>query len=287
MIKRLRPLLGTFVEIALAESAHLTESQQEAAFSATFSCIEQIQQQLSFHNPASDLSRLNAAPMEWQQLHASSIRCLKLARALTRISNGKFNCTLGKAIVDKGALPPVANAQTPLVIGTWQDIDIRGNYARLRRPVWITLDGIAKGFAVDLAIKTLKQHGVESAWVNAGGDIRVYGPIIMPISIRDHVGQLHPMGGLQNAAVATSTSQYSSETPGILLDTAGNELTAATWTVIAHSAWRADALTKVAANLPEQERSNYIRRLGGNWVPLTRATFSPQQMSEWRPGKSV
>lgn len=280
MINRLRPLLGTFVEIAITEHGSLSAAQADAAISAAFCCIEKIQQQLSFHDPASELSRLNTSIMEWQKLQASSMQCLKLARALTRVSTGKFNCTLGKVLVDKGALPPPTSSQTPLMIGSWQDIEIRGLYARLRRPVWITLDGIAKGFAVDLAIKTLKQQGVESAWVNAGGDIRVYGATIMPISIRDHLGQLHPMGGLQNAALATSTSHYSTETPGMLLDAAGNELTAATWTVIAHSAWRADALTKVAANLPVQERSDYIRQLGGNWVPLTSATFSPQQLSK-------
>lgn len=280
MLKRLRPLLGTFVEIAITDAGHLTETQCEAAVGAAFSCIEKIQQQLSFHNPASELSRLNRSVMEWQKLQVSSMQCLKLARALTRISAGKFNCTLGKALVDKGALPPPANSRTPLMIGNWQDIEIRGECVRLRRPVWITLDGIAKGFAVDLAIKTLKQQGVASAWINAGGDIRVYGATVMPISIRDHLGQLHPMGGLHNAALATSTSHYSAQTPGLLLNTEGNEITAATWTVIAHSAWRADALTKVAANLPEQERSDYIRRLGGNWVPLAGATFSPQQLAE-------
>lgn len=284
MTKRLRPLLGTFVEIAIVDAGYLSPIQCEAAFSAAFSCIEQIQQQLGFHNPASELSRLNASVMEWQKLGASSIKCLKLARALTRISDGKFNCTLGKSVVDKGALPSIATAQNPLTMGCWQDIEIRGTHVRLRRPLWITLDGIAKGFAVDLAIKTLKQHGVASAWVNAGGDMRVYGSCVLPISIRDHCGRDHFMGGLQNAAIATSTSEYTAETPGLLLNAAGNVIAPATWTVIAHSAWRADALTKVAANTAASERSDYIRRFGGNWIALPEtiptATFPPRQLSE-------
>lgn len=286
MLKRLRPLLGTFVEIAIAEPGSLSATQAEAAISAAFSCIEKIQQQLSFHDPASELSRLNSAPYEWHPLTKSSIQCLKLARALTRISAGKFNCTLGKQVVDKGALPPLKTNHPTLASGDWQDLELSGKYARLQRPVWITLDGIAKGFAVDSAIKTLQLLGVASAWVNAGGDIRVYGSAILPISVRDHLGFDHAMGGLQNAAIATSTSTYTEETPGILLTAEGNAIKPATWTVIAHSAWRADALTKVAANTPPAIRSEYIRQLGGRWVQLAgdshtnTATFSTQQLSE-------
>lgn len=279
-MKRVRPLLGTFVEIAIADAGQLTEQQVQVAVTAAFDCVEKIQQQLSFHNPQSDLTRLNCSLMEWKNLQPFSIHCLKLARALTRISCGKFNCTLGKSVADKGALPTPASTHAPLSIGSWQDIEIRGHQARLRCPLWITLDGIAKGFTVDAAIKTLQLHGIKSAWVNAGGDIRVYGSTIIPISIRDHNNQDHPMGGLQNAAIATSTSLFSAEHPGLLLDNKGEQIAAATWSVMALSAWRADALTKVAANVPEAERKAYVRRLGGNWIPVSAATFSSQLLSK-------
>lgn len=286
MLKRLRPLLGTFVEIAIAERGQLNATQAEAALSAAFCCIEKIQQQLSFHDRTSELSRLNQSPYQWHKLTRSSTQCLKLAHALTRVSAGKFNCTLGKRVVDKGALPPVMSAVAALESGDWRDLEFNGNYVRLRRPVWITLDGIAKGFAVDSAIKLLQVLGVTSAWINAGGDIRVYGSAILPISIRDHLGCDHVMGGLQNAAIATSTSVYSDESPGLLLTAEGNEISPATWSVISRSAWRADALTKVAANTSPEIRNEYIRRLGGNWIPLPgdtddgTTTFSVQQLSE-------
>lgn len=40
----------------------------------------------------------------------------------------------------------------------------------------VTLGGIAKGYGVDEAIKVLKDMGINSALVNAGGDIRVLNP---------------------------------------------------------------------------------------------------------------
>lgn len=271
MLKRMRPLLGTFVEIQLCDTGTLSEAQCQHALSSAFTAIEHIHNLLSFHQHSSDLSRVNAAQDQWTQLHPLSIQCLKLARALTQISGGAFNCTLGKAIVDEGALPVPEFFNTRsdwLGIGRWDDIEIQQQQVRLRRPVLITLDGIAKGFAVDIAIKHLQQYGVTSAWVNAGGDIRVYGSAIIPISIKDHRGQLHRMGGLLNAALATSTSSASAQYPGHLLSKNADTLPPGTWSVVANSAWRADALTKVAANLPEHERRDYLRKLGGNWIAL-------------------
>lgn len=265
----MRPLLGTFVEIAVLDAGKLTTQATMAAMQAAFSRCEQIQHLLSFHHPESDLTRLNRSLLDWVELHPQSIRCLRLARALTRVSQGKFNCTLGKALVDKGALPAPDTSRRPaLHLGDWRDIEIQGTRVRLRRPVWITLDGIAKGFAIDLAINELQSRGITSASINAGGDIRVYGPEVIPILVRDHRGRDHPMGGLQNAAIATSTSNYSVKQPGLLLDTQATELHESTWTVISTTAWRADALTKVAANSAAIERATRIRELGGNWIQL-------------------
>jgi thiamine biosynthesis lipoprotein len=39
----------------------------------------------------------------------------------------------------------------------------------------ITLDSIAKGYIVDRAMDVLKQHGIEHALINAGGDIALHG----------------------------------------------------------------------------------------------------------------
>ncbi len=271
MTKRMRPLLGTFVEIGIGDNGALDQQQTHTAINDAFAAIEHIQNLLSFHNPQSDLSRLNQAQGQWVVLHPLSIRCLKLARALTRISDGRFNYTLGKAVVDRGALPApnYLNTRTDwLAVGHWHNIEINQTRVRLTQPLLITLDGIAKGFAIDQAITQLQRAGIASAWVNAGGDLRVYGSSILPISIRDHRGQDHSMGGLHNAAIATSTSHFSAEHPGILLDANAQDTPIATWTVMAKTAARADGLTKVAANLPQHCRSDYIRRFSGNWISI-------------------
>lgn len=267
--KRMRPLLGCFVEIGLATRATALHS----AFDAAFSRIELIHNLLSFHDPASDLSRLNNAEGRVVNCHPLSIRCFRLAQAVTRVSGGRFNCTLGASLTAYHALPAQnfhrLYGENLLPYGNWQDIELTAHSARLRRPVLITLDGIAKGFAVDCAVAELKRAGITAGYINAGGDIRVFGELVLPIVIRDHEAKEHPVGGLKNAAIATSTTVASHDFPGLLLDAKGARLAPATHTVMAHSAWRADALTKVAAVTSAHICADYLATLGGRWVSLS------------------
>jgi thiamine biosynthesis lipoprotein len=49
----------------------------------------------------------------------------------------------------------------------------------------LDLSGIAKGFAVDCAVQVLENAGVPSGLVNAGGDLRAFGPDSFAVQIRD------------------------------------------------------------------------------------------------------
>ena len=60
---------------------------------------------------------------------------------------------------------------------TSRDIFLRRNYeVFFCRDLIVDLGGIAKGFAVDCAVEALKDNGVEAGIVNAGGDLRTFGP---------------------------------------------------------------------------------------------------------------
>ncbi|HIH36404.1 MAG TPA: FAD:protein FMN transferase, partial [Methanocellales archaeon] len=57
-----------------------------------------------------------------------------------------------------------------------KNITLKGGRIRFKKEgMGITLGGIAKGYAVDKAIETLKQNGIEHALVSAGGDMRTLG----------------------------------------------------------------------------------------------------------------
>lgn len=258
--RRLRPLLGTYVEIGVA-----TSSNDEAAFETAYSAIAKVHGALSFQDRDSELSILNRSGREGVRMSALARRVLRLAVALGARSDGLFNCTVGGALVASGCLPDHGGAP-PIATGSWRDIAIDGDRVRLRRPVRITLDGIAKGFAVDRAIAALRLFGVQAAWVNAGGDLRVFGDITLPISIRQSDGSLQSMGGLRNAALATSqfSDQDKARFPGHIIGSC--DVREGAFTVLARSAWRADGLTKIAALASPADRQDIVERLGGRLI---------------------
>ena len=266
--KRMRPLLGTFVEIGCDESA----VNAETAVAAAFDVVEKLHRLLSFHEATSDLTRLNQANGEAVEVHQHTVRVMKLARGMTAISKGLFNCTLGGAMVRNGALPDhdllnqcnTGVLNDVLSSGIASDIQIVGNKINLKKSVKVTLDGIAKGYAVDCAIATMKRCGVEAGWVNAGGDLRAYGDLVLPVQRRETNGKYVALGGLQNASLATSvvTTTYDKEFPGKIISNLGAP-NIGTWSVMAYFAWRADALTKVACLASDSNRESIIAQLGG------------------------
>lgn len=262
-LKRLKPLLGTFVEIG----ASADDRQAEVGISKAFEAVEKIQNLLSFHDPKSDLSILNQNPGAEIQMHPLSLRVLRLAKLMTIKSGGLFNLTSGGKLVQLGVLPE-HQSRFIFPFGGPGDLEISRSAARLKRPVQITLDGIAKGFAVDMAIREMKKMGVIGGWVNAGGDLRVFGDYQLPVVVRAAKGQFFPIGTFQNTAIATSETRKDHDTrfPGSIVSPLTENWLPGLWTVKANFAWKADALTKVACLASPGVRGDLIRRLGGELI---------------------
>lgn len=260
----MQPCLGTYVEVAArGDSRSIAERRIDAAFEA----VRQAQRRWSFHDPDSDLSRLNRSPGRRVDQSPLSLRLLRLARALMLATDGAFDVTLGGILVASGHLPDHGLRPT-LDRGTAADLVIGPSWAMLARPVRVTLDGIAKGFAVDLAVGALRRAGADAGWVNAGGDLRAFGAVTVPVQLRDRRGCLSTLGGLRNMAIASSCITDAGEqnivaTPGRIVGPQARPAAGGLWTVLARSAWRADALTKVAACTPAAQRHDAVTRLGG------------------------
>jgi FAD:protein FMN transferase len=261
-LQRMRPLLGTFVEIGVQADA--PDAELARMIDSGFAELEQAQALWSFQSGESELTRLNAAGGQVLRVHRRTVRLLRLARAMTARSEGLFDCTVGGTLVEAGALPD--HGGTPaLPRGEASDIELGEDWARLKRPVRLTLDGIAKGFAVDLAVGALRRHGAAAGWINAGGDLRAFGELVLPVSRREADGRLTPLGGLRSGALATSGAglREPDRYPAMLLGRGARRLPRGVHSVLARSAWRADALTKVAAAAPARERAARVRMLGG------------------------
>ncbi|MCH1929204.1 FAD:protein FMN transferase [Shewanella sp. A25] len=285
-LRRAKPLLGTLVEIAATSPFSGASGQAldvgaqqvklQAAITAAFSRVEDISRLLSFHKQESELNQLNASPGIWCHLSSDSLRVLRLAKYLGRASDNLFNCTVGGELIARGALPSPLGM--PLLSqGHWQDIEIEANCARILRPIMLTLDGIAKGYAVDMAVSVLRRHGITGGWVNAGGDLKVFGTASLNVICRDTNG-LSKSIKISNSALASSrvSSSLSQDFPALLLPTGDIDISANSdderiVSIQAPFAWRADALTKVAGYLSSENAKVKISQLGGELV-----SFSPK-----------
>jgi FAD:protein FMN transferase len=257
-VQRARPLLGTLVQIS-AEAA-VPSLELHAAVTDAFTAIALVHSLMSWHDPGSELSRINRlAAVEPQPLHPHTQAVLTAALDIARLSDGAFDPSVAGTLTQWGLLPLPADAGSPTGRASWRDIVLESGYVRFQRPLWVDLGGIAKGYAVDLALQCLFRRGVSQCVVNAGGDLRVAGPHDHPVAIRH---PLHPHAlvhelALRNEALATSSAFESRHlTPAgavcALVDPATGEPYAGrdSVSVRAPSCMTADALTKVALFAP-------------------------------------
>jgi thiamine biosynthesis lipoprotein len=260
-IRRARPLLGTFVEIAAARAS---APALEAAVEAAFSAVAMVHWLMSFHEPESDVSRLNRhAAAGAVRVHDWTYQVLEAALDLHQRSGGTFDIAVAPALQALGLLPGTSRSSgtagwrcttTPINL-------LPQNHVRFAHPgVTIDLGGIAKGFAVDRAIEALQRHGIAEGLVNAGGDVAAFGPQSHAIEIRDPRHPERPLCGvaLRDAALASSAGRFDpahsrDASPAAVIDPLTGMAVRA---IIGASVWAprciiADALTKVVMNTGE------------------------------------
>jgi thiamine biosynthesis lipoprotein len=256
-IRRARPLLGTFVEIAVAGAA---PSDADCAIAAGFAAAARVHRLMSFHEPESDVSRLNReASGQAVAVDPWTFGVLETALDLNRRSNGAFDIAVAPALQVLGLLPTVPGSRPAApAAARAEDIELLPECrVRFHRPgVRIDLGGIAKGFAVDRAVDALRAHGMPSGLVNAGGDLAAFGPRPQTVHVRDprDPRRLVCTIDVREEALATSGGRFDPFASGDVLgstivDPATGEPTQAIRgaTVRAPSCMIADALTKVIA----------------------------------------
>jgi len=252
MLVRARPWLGTLVEIRVEAKS---PAQARAALEAGFAAIEAVHRRLSFHETASELSQLNRSARE-QAVTASPILAdvLRKALHLAQITAGVFDPSVGGALVGAGLLP--APGDTVDEGATWHDVhNDDADRVRFDKPLWLDFGGIAKGYAVDLAIAALHGQGATAAVVNAGGDLAAMGDAEQVIAMRtvDGSGRLVEIAGLRNGAAAGSACGVDAAADVVHFDgSARTSLRVArAVTVFAPQCVWADALTKLVLRDPQ------------------------------------
>jgi FAD:protein FMN transferase len=255
-IRRLRPLLGTFVEVAAAGAG---APDMEAAVEAAFAAIGTVHRLMSFHDEASDVSCLNRGAFDAAiQVHPWTFQVLETALDLSRRSNGMFDIRVAPALQKLGLLPYHGGdlpEDAPLTSGHGEIALLAGQRVRFHdRTTRIDLGGIAKGFAVDRAIDVLRAYGMPSGFVNAGGDLAAFGQRGLVVTVRDPACPSRALcqvelrdGALASSGAGFDPLQSLDATRPMVIDPASGEPVHAVIgaSVRAPSCLLADALTKI------------------------------------------
>ena len=211
MITRCQPWLGTFVEVT---------ALSDGAVAAGFAAVARVHAMMNAHDPASELSVAN------RTAHVVPVRLSRWTAAV--VSRAQYWARLSDGAFDASG-------------GDWRAVTLTGRTLRFSRPLRLDLSGIAKGFAVDRAVVAMRAAGATAGLVNAGGDLRGFGPDAWPIRIvgadRVPVGQVE----LTDAALATSAGRPD----GSFAHLPGRDARLTAATVEAACAIDADALTKI------------------------------------------
>ena len=228
-VRRARPLLGTLVEIRLPREA-------SSAIESGFEALERVHRLMSRQEAGSDVARINAASAgSVIAIDPWTMAVLQRAKEVHALTDGLFH---------------------------WEQLEMLESAIHVKQRVHLTLDGIAKGYAVDRAVDALRCAGADCGVVNAGGDLRVFGRHPEPVYVRHprSPGRLVHIGQVTEAAVASSGAYFSAakffdpRTRKVVKPGHGV-------TVIALDCTTADALTKPC--LLEPDRSSvFAARFG-------------------------
>lgn len=194
------------------------------AAKAAFARIGQLNDRLSDYQSDSEVRRLCNTSGRAIKVSGDLLSVLLAAHQVSKNTAGAFDVTVGpltklwrRAHRRKELPDPKLMRQARSVVGfKLVGLDQRMSCVTLHKPgMRIDLGGIAKGYAVDEALKVLATHGIKRAMVNGSGDIAIGDSPPGRPTWRVSVGKLQQPDeqsagilNLKNCAVATSGDAF-------------------------------------------------------------------------------
>jgi thiamine biosynthesis lipoprotein len=198
--------------------------------------------------PASELNRVNAAPLGLTLLSNEFASMLSLSIDAARATDGLVSPCVGGALIAAGndrdfsLLPSDVGTVVPAAVPPLTALSLRDRVLLRVEPVTLDLNGVVKGQTVDDAL-ALAGRG----WVSAGGDIATAETVVVGLPAGGTV-TLHG-GGLATSSVARRSWLAGGTQQNHLIDPRTCRPTTSRWlhvTVAAASCYVADVAAKAA-----------------------------------------
>jgi thiamine biosynthesis lipoprotein len=210
--------VGTTCAAAVTADAD-DEREVSWALGAAREEVAACERELSRFDPASDLSRLNAAGGRWTPVGRRLLEALVLALQAREETGGRFDPTVLPALAAAGydrSFEQLEERQAWCAdnwrAGTEIELDARNGRARLEPGSSVDLGGIGKGYAAGRALAAILigSSTLAGGLVDLGGDIAVRGespeggPWLVAVADPRRAGETLAVLALDSGGIATS-----------------------------------------------------------------------------------
>lgn len=178
-VKRTQILLGTVVEIRVRDA---DEKKADDAITKVFAEIKRIDDLFTTYNEDSPVWQFNHSNDSIIAVDEEIYSLMVLCDSLWHISDGGFDVAIESLIRVWGFdtktpdVPSDDKIISALNQSDWEKLKLLDeNKIQCKEKVGLNFGAIAKGYAVEKAVDVLKNSGIQSALVNAGGEIKAIG----------------------------------------------------------------------------------------------------------------
>ncbi|MEW4489656.1 FAD:protein FMN transferase [Thalassoglobus sp. JC818] len=159
-----------------------TQAAANVASTAAFDRFREIDRIMSDYDPDSELMQLCQSAQLGEPVSVSNdlFKVLSAAQRLSGETQGAFDVTIGpvgrlwRLARRKEELPDFGRLEEARQRVGYRSLDLdpeRRTVTLLKERMQLDLGGIAKGYAADVALEAMKQHGVTRVLIDAGGDL--------------------------------------------------------------------------------------------------------------------
>ena len=183
VIKRPRFLMDTYCTMkVLVQGEIWTRETVDKAINRAFERMEQIDRKFNILNTDSPLYHFNneGIPITDTEI----IGVINIALQISKESDGAFDITVEPLVklwgffTDNPQVPAKQDIEKALKQIGYRHLIVKdGKVTKDLPDLHIDLGGIAKGYGLSEAVKTLKEQGINSALIEAGGQVHAFGYI--------------------------------------------------------------------------------------------------------------
>ena len=175
-----KALLDTFVTITVIADS---ENTADKAIENAFATIEKFGDLVNFYSETSEVAAINRnAGVQEVRVSPETLDLIEKALFVSHISGGAFDPTIGPEIKLWDFLhkiqPSDDDIKKNLFLVNYKNIIVDREKSTVylkKKGMLLDLGGIAKGYAADLAVESLRQQGINSGLVAVAGDIKAFG----------------------------------------------------------------------------------------------------------------